>query len=86
MRRLNRYLISNTMKLLLVGELAGIVIFTMIDFFEHIDVFTETSGSSSWASPIVALKVPNDFNLHTPPGIPRFHTRPHHHDDHGATR
>ena len=52
LRRLNRYLISNTIKLLLICELAGIVIFTMIDFFDHLDVFTETSGSSSWVSPM----------------------------------
>ena len=42
MRRLNRYLVGSTIKLLLICELAGIIIFSMIDFFDHLDVFTQS--------------------------------------------
>ena len=66
MRRLNRYLISNTLKWLLVGESVGIAIFTMVDFFEHIDVFTESLGRFLLGLSYLALRVPYYFNLILP--------------------
>ena len=66
MRRLNRYLITNTIKLLLISELAGIIIFTMIDFFDHLDIFTQSFGKFVLGISYVALNIPNNFNLLMP--------------------
>ena len=66
MRRLNKYLIGNTIKLLLICELAGIIIFTMIDFFDHLDIFTQTFSKFGLGMCYVALNIPNDFNLLLP--------------------
>ncbi len=66
MRRLNRYLVSNTLKWLVVSELVGIVIFLMIDFFEHLDVFTESLSKFMLGLAYLALQVPNYFNLILP--------------------
>ena len=57
---------GNTIKLLLVSQLAGIVIFTMIDFFDHLDVFTETFSKFGLGLAYVALKIPYYFNLILP--------------------
>ena len=66
MRRLNRYLISSIVKLLLVCELAGVIIFSMIDFFEHLDVFTETFSKFLLGLAYLALQVPSYVNLILP--------------------
>ncbi len=66
MRRLNRYLITNTIKLLLISELAGIIIFTMIDFFDHLDIFTQSFSKFVLGISYVALNIPNNFNLLMP--------------------
>ncbi len=66
MRRLNKYLIATTIKLLLICELAGIIIFTMIDFFDHLDIFTKTFSKFALGMGYVALNIPNNFNLLLP--------------------
>ncbi len=66
MRRLNRYLISNAIKLLLLCQVAGIVIFTMIEFFEHVDVFTKTFSQFLLGMAYMALRVPLYFSLILP--------------------
>ena len=66
MRRLTKYLIANTIKFLLIGELAGIIIFTMIDFFDHLDIFTQTFSKFGLGMCYAALNIPNDFNLLLP--------------------
>jgi lipopolysaccharide export system permease protein len=66
MRRLNKYLIGTTIKLLLICELAGIVIFTMIDFFDHLDIFTQTFSKFALGMGYVSLNIPNNFNLLLP--------------------
>jgi lipopolysaccharide export system permease protein len=66
MRRLNRYLIGNTIKFLLICEFAGIIIFTMIEFFDHLDIFTQTFSKFGLGLCYVALNIPNEFNLLLP--------------------
>ncbi|MGA3173293.1 MAG: LPS export ABC transporter permease LptG [Syntrophorhabdales bacterium] len=66
MRRLNKYLVGNTIKLLLISELAGIIIFTMIDFFDHLDIFTQSFHKFVLGLSYVALNIPNNFNLLLP--------------------
>ncbi|OPY67529.1 MAG: Lipopolysaccharide export system permease protein LptG [Syntrophorhabdaceae bacterium PtaU1.Bin034] len=66
MRRLNRYLISNTIKLLFISEFAGIVIFTMIEFFEHVDLFTRSFSDFGLGITYILLKVPYYFSLILP--------------------
>lgn len=66
MRRLNRYLIGTISKLLLVCELAGVIIFSMIDFFEHLDVFTQSFSKFLLGLAYLALQIPYYFNLILP--------------------
>lgn len=66
MRRFNRYLISETLKLLLVSELVGVAIFTLVDFFEHIDVLTKTLNDFLLGLAYLALRVPAYFSLILP--------------------
>lgn len=49
-----------------MSELAGIIIFTMIDFFDHLDVFTESVGKFGLGLFYLALKVPYYFNIILP--------------------
>ncbi len=66
MRRLDRYLVSNTIKILLVSELAGVAIFTLIEFFEHLDLFTESLAKFWLGVLYILLRVPSYFNLILP--------------------
>jgi len=66
MRRLNTYLVASTLKVLLIGELAGIIIFSMIDFFEHLDVFTLSPAKLLLGLAYLALRIPYYFNLILP--------------------
>jgi lipopolysaccharide export system permease protein len=66
MRRLNRYLITETVKLLLVSELVGLAIFVLVDFFEHIDVLTKTLDDFLLGLVYLALQVPAYFSLILP--------------------
>jgi len=66
MRRLNRYLINSIVKLLLVCELAGVIIFSTIDFFEHLDVFTQSFSKFLLGLAYLALQIPYYFNLILP--------------------
>lgn len=66
MRKLPKYLIGNTIKLLLICELAGIVIFTLIEFFEHLDLFTESLSKFVLGIFYILLRIPYYFNLILP--------------------
>ncbi len=66
MRRLNKYIIGNAIKLLLLCQVAGIVIFTMIEFFEHVDVFTKTFTQFGLGLVYMALRLPLYFSLILP--------------------
>jgi lipopolysaccharide export system permease protein len=66
LRRFDRYLIGNTIKLLLISEFAGITIFLLIEFLERVDLFTETFSQFVLGLIHLALKIPYYFNLILP--------------------
>lgn len=66
MKRLNRYLISNVLKILLITEFAGLVLFITIEFFEHMDIFTSSLKNFILSIVYLCLKFPYYFNLILP--------------------
>jgi lipopolysaccharide export system permease protein len=66
LQRLDRYLIANTIKLLLVCQAAGIAIFVLISFFEHIDIFTDSLSMFALGLSYIGLQIPAYFNLILP--------------------
>jgi lipopolysaccharide export system permease protein len=66
LRKLNRYLIVNLIKILVLCQMAGMVIFLTIEFFDHVEVFTETFAKFGLSIAYMALKVPFYFNLILP--------------------
>jgi lipopolysaccharide export system permease protein len=66
LKRLNRYLIWNTLKILALTELAGMVMFVNIEFFEHMDIFTSSFSNFMLSIGYLALKAPYYFNLILP--------------------
>jgi lipopolysaccharide export system permease protein len=66
LRRLDKYLVSHTLKLLLICESAGLAIFLLIDFLEHVDLFTESLTQFSLCLAYLALRIPANFNLILP--------------------
>ncbi len=66
MKRLNRYLIANVIKFLLVTEFAGLAMFITIEFFEHMDIFTSSARNFLLGITYLCLKVPYYFNLILP--------------------
>ncbi len=66
MKRLNRYLVSNVLKFLIMTELAGLVMFVTIEFFERMDVFTSSLDIFLLSLAYIALKTPYYFNLMLP--------------------
>lgn len=66
LKKLNRYLLANVLKFLLITEIAGIVIFVTIEFFEHMDVFTSTFGNFLNSILYLLLRTPYYINLMLP--------------------
>ena len=66
MKRLNKYLITNVIKFLLITELAGLVIFITIEFFERMDVFTSSFGNFILSVAYLLLRAPLYLNLILP--------------------
>jgi len=66
LKKLNKYLLKNVLKLLLVTELAGIVIFITIEFFEHMDIFTSTFRNFLNSIIYLSLRTPYYINLMLP--------------------
>lgn len=66
MGKLNRYLIVMVVKILLLCEFAGIIIFTTIEFFDRMDVFTASFKKLIFAILYLGLKIPYYFNLILP--------------------
>lgn len=66
MKRLNKYLVSNVLKFLVMTELAGLVMFVTIEFFERMDVFTSSLRTFLLGLAYIALKTPYYFNLILP--------------------
>jgi len=66
LKKLNRHLIANTIKFLLITEIAGIVVFITIEFFEHMDIFTSTFGNFLNSIIYLFLRTPYYINLILP--------------------
>lgn len=66
MKRLNKYLISNVLKILAITELAGLVMFIIIEFFEHMATFTTSSKNFVLGICYIALRIPYYMNLILP--------------------
>jgi len=66
LKRLNKYLISKVLKILFITELAGLILFITIEFFEHMDVFTSSLKNFILGIVYLLLKFPYYFNLILP--------------------
>jgi lipopolysaccharide export system permease protein len=66
LRKLSSYLIRNVLKFLLLSEFAGVAIFVIIEFFDHVDLFAQTFGSLVYGLAYLALRLPYYFNLILP--------------------
>lgn len=66
MKKLDRYILSNAIKYLLVAQLAGISLFLLIEFFQHTDRFTVSMHAFIMVVTYVLLLVPGYFNLILP--------------------
>lgn len=66
MKRLNRYLITNVIKLLFVTELAGIIMFITIEFFERMDIFTRSFNNFLLSILYLLLRTPYYIHLILP--------------------
>lgn len=66
MKKLNRYLILNILKLLFITQFAGLVLFVTIEFLEHIDIFTDSFNSFLLSLVYILLRIPHYFNLLLP--------------------
>lgn len=66
MKRLNKYLIRNILKFLLLTQFAGLVMFITIEFLEHMDIFTDSLRSFLFSLIYIVLRLPHYFNLLLP--------------------
>lgn len=66
MKRLNKYLVSNVLKILFITQLAGLIMFLTIDYFEHMDVFTSSTHNFILSVYYIFLKTPYYMNLILP--------------------
>lgn len=66
MKKLNKYLLSNAIKFLLITEFAGIVIFLTIEFFERMDIFTSSLNNFVLSITYLFLRTPYYINLILP--------------------
>ena len=66
MKRLNRYIVSSVIKFLAITELAGMIMFFIIEFFEHMDKFTASSKNFVYGVYYLLLRIPYYLNLILP--------------------
>lgn len=66
MKRLDRYLISTTLKLLFLCEFAGVAIYSIIEFFEHLDVFATSLDNFLLSLLYISARVPYSATLILP--------------------
>jgi lipopolysaccharide export system permease protein len=66
LKRLNKYILLNVVKFLVLTELAGIVMFTTIEFFEHMDIFTSSLSNFLLSIGYLCLRTPYYVNLILP--------------------
>ncbi|MDR2018202.1 MAG: LPS export ABC transporter permease LptG [Syntrophobacterales bacterium] len=66
MKRLNKYLVWNVIKILSITEFGGMIMFMNIEFFEHMDIFTNSLNNFLLSIGYLALRMPFYFNLILP--------------------
>jgi lipopolysaccharide export system permease protein len=66
LKKLDKYLITVVLKILLITELAGLIIFVIIEFFEHLEVFTTSFQTFLLGMAYIALRTPYYLNLILP--------------------
>lgn len=66
MKKLNKYLVWNALKILALTELAGMVMFVNIEFFEHMDLFTKSFSNFLLSIGYILLRTPYYLNLILP--------------------
>ncbi|HVN23250.1 MAG TPA: LPS export ABC transporter permease LptG [Syntrophorhabdales bacterium] len=66
MRKLSRYLVKNVLKFLVLSEFAGVAVFVIIEFFDHVELFTQTFRNLLYGAAYLALRLPYYFNLILP--------------------
>jgi len=66
LKRLDRYLIANVIKLLFITELGGIIMFITIEFFERMDIFTRSFGNFLLSIVYFLLRTPYYIHLILP--------------------
>ena len=66
MKKLNKYLLGNIIKFLLIAQLAGVSMFLVIEFFQHTDRFTSSLYSFAMVCLYIILLLPYYFNLILP--------------------
>jgi lipopolysaccharide export system permease protein len=66
LKRLDKYLILNVIKILSITELTGLVMFITIEFFEHMDLFTSSFSNFILSAFYLFLRAPYYFNLILP--------------------
>ncbi|MCX7857523.1 MAG: LPS export ABC transporter permease LptG [Deltaproteobacteria bacterium] len=66
MKKLDRYLIGTTLKILLICETTGVAIFAVIEFFEHIDLFASSLDNFFLSIAYLTFRIPYSANLILP--------------------
>lgn len=66
MKKLNKYLIAHVLRYLLITEIAGIVVFITIEFFDHMGMFTSTLSNFLNSIVYLFLRTPYYINLILP--------------------
>ncbi len=66
MKKLSRYLIRNVLKFLLLSEFAGVAVFVIIEFFDHVELFTQTFRNLLYGGAYLILRLPYYVNLILP--------------------
>ncbi len=66
MKKLSKYLITNVIKILILTEFTGVILFTTVEFFEHMDIFTKSAHAFFYSALYLILRLPYYVNLLLP--------------------
>ena len=66
MKKLSKYLIFNALKILLVTEMVGLIMFMTIEFFEHMEDFTSSTNTFFISGAYLLLRMPFYINFILP--------------------
>jgi lipopolysaccharide export system permease protein len=66
LKKLDRYIISNVVKIFIITQIAALALSLIIEFFERMDAFTASFRNFSMALFYLALRTPHYFNLILP--------------------